>query len=82
MKSEKDIKEMEFEDALKELEGIVRLLEEGKASLKESVELFERGTLLKKHCDSILESAQIKISKISSGKITPMGVEESAPTAA
>ncbi|MDR1235487.1 MAG: exodeoxyribonuclease VII small subunit [Holosporaceae bacterium] len=63
-----DIKEMEFEQALKELESIVKILEEGKASLIESVNLYERGVALKKHCDNLLESVQLRINQISSGK--------------
>jgi exodeoxyribonuclease VII small subunit len=64
----KDIDGMEFEAALKELEDIVGILEEGKSSLKESVELYERGTALKKHCDAILESVQLRINQISCDK--------------
>ncbi|MDR2781774.1 MAG: exodeoxyribonuclease VII small subunit [Holosporaceae bacterium] len=63
-----DIGQMEFEQALKELENIVKTLEEGKASLNESVRLYERGVTLKKHCDNILESVQLRINQISSDK--------------
>jgi exodeoxyribonuclease VII small subunit len=59
-----DIDQMEFEQALRELENIVKILEEEKSSLKESVDLYERGSKLKKRCDSILESAQLRINKI------------------
>jgi exodeoxyribonuclease VII small subunit len=55
---------MEFEQALRELEDIVKVLEDGRSSLKESVDLYERGTLLKKHCDGILESVQLRINRI------------------
>ncbi|MDR2794882.1 MAG: exodeoxyribonuclease VII small subunit [Holosporaceae bacterium] len=71
-----DISKIEFEDALKELENIVRALEEGKSTLKESVALYERGTLLKKHCDGILEATQLKINQISSDKDGNVSVEE------
>jgi exodeoxyribonuclease VII small subunit len=63
-----DISQMEFEQAMKELENIVKILEEGKSSLKESVTLYERGAQLKKHCDDILESAQLRINQISFDK--------------
>jgi exodeoxyribonuclease VII small subunit len=63
-----DVNQMEFEQALKELEGIVKILEDGKVSLNESVNLYERGIALKKRCDSILESVQLRINQISSGK--------------
>ncbi|GHT98123.1 exodeoxyribonuclease 7 small subunit [Alphaproteobacteria bacterium] len=77
----KDISKIEFEDALKELENIVKVLEEGKSSLKESVVLYERGTLLKKHCDEILELTQLRINQISSAKDGNIKIEEiSVPT--
>ncbi|MDR2067961.1 MAG: exodeoxyribonuclease VII small subunit [Holosporaceae bacterium] len=71
----RDIDKMEFEDALHELEEIVKILEEGKSSLKVSVDLYERGTLLKKHCDKILESVQLRINQISSDKNGVISVE-------
>lgn len=67
---------MEFEDALKELEEIVKILEEGKSTLKESVDLYERGTMLKKHCDGILESTQLRINQISCGKDGIVSIDE------
>jgi exodeoxyribonuclease VII small subunit len=70
-----DIDKMEFEDALRELEEIVKILEEGKSSLKVSVDLYERGTLLKKRCDKILESVQLRINQISSDKNGVISVE-------
>lgn len=63
-----DIEKMEFEDALNELEAIVKKLEEGKPTLKESVNLYERGTLLKRRCDSILAEVQLKLSQIACSK--------------
>jgi exodeoxyribonuclease VII small subunit len=68
MASNEDIDQMEFEQALKELEDIVKILEEGKSSLAESVNLYERGTMLKKRCDNILESVQLRINQISCDK--------------
>lgn len=76
MISNKNIDNMEFEEALKELEDISKILEEGKSSLKESVTLYERGTLLKKHCDSILESTQLRINQISSDKDGNISIKE------
>jgi exodeoxyribonuclease VII small subunit len=70
-----DIDKMEFEDALRELEEIVKILEEGKSSLKVSVDLYERGTMLRKRCDKILESVQLRINQISSDKNGVVSVE-------
>lgn len=66
----KDVSKMEFEEALKELEEIVKILEDGKSTLKESVELYERGVVLKKRCDQILEATQLKINQIEVDKDT------------
>ena len=59
-----DIKDMSFEDALKELEGIVDRLERGDAPLEESIEIYQRGAKLKAHCEGKLKSAQMKVEKI------------------
>ena len=62
-----DISAMSFEDALKELEGIVGTLESGQAPLEKSIELYERGAQLKAHCETRLEAARLKVEKIVMG---------------
>jgi exodeoxyribonuclease VII small subunit len=59
-----DIAKLSFEDALKELEDIVRKLEEGSVGLEDSIALYERGAALKAHCEARLKTAQEKIEKI------------------
>lgn len=59
-----DIAALSFEDALAELEKIVRQLEEGKAKLDDAIGNYERGTLLKRHCEEKLRQAQARIDKI------------------
>jgi len=59
-----DIEKMSFEAALAELEGIVRSLEQGQAPLDESIELYQRGDRLKRHCEARLKAAQARIEKI------------------
>ena len=59
-----DITAMSFEDALTELEGIVRQLEEGRAKLDDAISCYERGTLLKRHCELKLREAQSKVDRI------------------
>ncbi len=59
-----DIAKLSFEDALAELEGIVRALEQGKGKLDESVAAYERGAALKKHCEKKLAEAAARIEKI------------------
>ena len=62
-----DIDGLSFEAALAELEAIVRSLEQGQAPLDESIELYQRGDRLKRHCEARLKSAQARIEKISLG---------------
>ncbi len=59
-----EIKTMSFEDALRELEGIVEKLERGDAPLEESITIYQRGAALKAHCESKLKDAQLKVEKI------------------
>lgn len=58
------IDKLSFEDALGELETIVRNLEQGGTPLEKSIGSYERGIALKKHCESKLRDAQAKIEKI------------------
>ena len=62
--AEKTIETLNFEEALGELENIVRDLETGKAPLEGSITAYERGIALKKHCQTKLQDAQAKIEKI------------------
>ncbi len=64
-KPQNSVENLSFEAALAELETIVRDLESGKAALADSIEKYERGTLLKNHCETKLREAQSKIEKIS-----------------
>lgn len=59
-----DITTLSFEEALAELEKIVRQLEDGKIKLEEAVSAYERGAALKAHCETRLREAQLKIDKI------------------
>jgi exodeoxyribonuclease VII small subunit len=59
---------LSFEDALGELETIVRGLEKGDTPLEQSITAYERGMALKNHCETKLAEAQAKIEKITLGK--------------
>ncbi len=59
------IDKLSFEDALAELEKIVRNLEDGKTRLDDAVAAYERGAALKRHCEGKLREAQLKVEKIS-----------------
>ena len=60
-----DISKMGFEDALKELEQIVRALESGDAKLDDAISSYERGAALKKHCEAKLTEAKNRVERIS-----------------
>ncbi len=59
-----DIKKLDFEDALEELEDIVRALEEGSGALDDAIKAYERGAMLKKHCEQKLTEARTRVEKI------------------
>lgn len=59
-----DIAALSFEEAIAELETIVRKLEEGKGKLDDAIDSYERGTLLRRHCEAKLAEAQARIDKI------------------
>ena len=62
-----DIAALSFEDALIELEKLVKQLEDGKAKLDDAIKAYQRGALLKRHCESKLREAQAKIEQIAVG---------------
>lgn len=71
-----DVAVMSFEEALKQLEKIVDDLERGDVPLEESIRIYERGEALKKHCDTLLKSAEDKVEKIRIGRDgQPAGTE-------
>lgn len=72
-----DIAAMGFEEAMKELEDIVRKLESGQVKLDDAVKAYERGAALKKHCEGKLADARTKVEKITgAGKsVEPMDRE-------
>ncbi len=67
--------DLTFEEALKRLEEIVRTLEKGEAPLDQSIELYQEGDRLKRHCEARLKAAQARIEQIAFGSDgSPKGV--------
>jgi len=64
MSKESAIENLNFEDSLKELEEIVERLENGQGSLEDAIAAYERGSMLKKHCQAKLDEARLKVEKI------------------
>ncbi|GJE55698.1 MULTISPECIES: exodeoxyribonuclease VII small subunit [Methylobacterium] len=73
--------DLPFEAALAQLEEIVRQLEKGDVPLDRSVEIYERGEALKRHCESLLKRAEARIQRITLGSdgqaasVAPLDVE-------
>ena len=63
-----DVKDMSFEDAIKELETVVGQLERGDVALDDSIALYERGAALKARCEAKLKEAEEKVAKITLGE--------------
>jgi exodeoxyribonuclease VII small subunit len=68
---------MTFEEALAELEVIVRQLEEGKGRLDQAIDAYSRGAQLKRHCEAKLAEAQARVDRIVLG---PDGAITTQPT--
>jgi exodeoxyribonuclease VII small subunit len=59
-----DIETLSFEQALAELEGIVKALESGQGALEASVAAYQRGAALRAHCERKLAEAEQKVQAI------------------
>lgn len=59
-----DISNLSFEDALAELERIVKGLEGGQQKLEDAISAYERGALLRQHCESKLAEAEARVQAI------------------
>lgn len=59
--------ELNFEQALAQLEEIVARLESAELSLDESLALFERGQALAAHCARLLDAAELKVKQLAPG---------------
>jgi exodeoxyribonuclease VII small subunit len=71
--TETSLQEVSFEQAISELEQIVRQLEQGDISLEQSIAHYTRGTALKAHCQQLLQRAKLQVEQImvtSSGEVS------------
>lgn len=74
--SDKAVSEMTFEEAMRELEGVVDRLERGDVPLEDSIKLYERGAELKKRCETKLKEAEEKVAAITlDGEGQPAGTK-------
>ncbi|MGB7582635.1 MAG: exodeoxyribonuclease VII small subunit [Sedimentisphaerales bacterium] len=61
-----DVSKLTFEQAVKELTGIVGKIEQGDITLGDSLQQYEKGMALIKQCRKILQDAEKRIEKIAS----------------
>ena len=64
MSDKKKIEEMSFEEAMAELQSIVRNIETGQDNLEDIIQNYERGNALKELCEKKLSEAKLRIDKI------------------
>ena len=62
--NDNNINNFSFEEALEELENITETFEDGDSALENAVNLYNRGVLLKKHCEKKLKEAKKKIDEV------------------
>ena len=76
----KEIKEVEFEVALKKLESIVQGLEDGELSLEEAMKQYEEGVHMADICSKRLTEAEKRVEilmKTGAGKFKTAPLEDS-----
>jgi len=69
-KQKDDVGGLSFEESIKELTNIVGKIEQGEIPLQDSLEQYEKGMTLIKHCRDILQKAEKKIEKITEADMT------------
>jgi exodeoxyribonuclease VII small subunit len=73
-----DIAALSFEEALAELETIVKRLETGATRLDDAISAYERGAKLRQHCEARLKEAQARVERIVLGPDGSVAVEPAA----
>jgi len=63
-KQKDDLGDLSFEESIKELTNIVSKIEQGQIPLQDSLQQYEKGMALIKHCRTILNKAEKRIEKI------------------
>lgn len=64
MPKKADFEKWTYNQTFTELEKVIETLETGQQSLEESMQLFERGQALARHCMALLDHAELKIQQL------------------
>jgi len=73
------VAELSFEQALGELEAIVDRLDRGEIPLEQSIAAYERGTALRRHCESKLAEARLRVERLVEGEDGAVSTEPLDP---
>jgi exodeoxyribonuclease VII small subunit len=68
--------ELSFEQALDELDALVRKMEAGELTLDESIAAYRRGSELARHCQAKLAVAEQEIRKLEGDTLKPLDPAE------
>ncbi len=74
--SQKPVAELTFEQALDELDALVRRMETGELSLDDSIAAYKRGAELAKYCQTRLAAAEQEIRKLDGEVLVPLNPDE------
>ncbi len=72
----KPVAELSFEQALDELDAIVRKMEAGELGLDDSIAAYRRGAELARYCQSKLAVAEQEIKKLDGDVLKPLDPSE------
>jgi len=70
------VESLSFEQALDELDQLVRTMESGELTLEESIATYRRGAQLAQHCQARLAVAEQEISKLDGDLLKPLEASE------
>ena len=73
---ERPVEDLAFEEAFKELEGVVEQLEAGNQPLEQALALYERGMQLAAHCHALLDKAELRVKQLTPNEDGGYDLEE------
>ncbi len=74
--SKDSVEPIGFEQALDELDALVRRMESGQLSLDDSIAAYRRGAELARFCQSKLASAEQEIKRLEGDLLKPLDISE------
>ena len=76
--TQKQVDDLNYEEALAELETLVAALEGEQYPLDDAMKMFERGQALIKRCAMLLDKAELKVKQLSEGALSDFSGENDA----